>query len=210
MLGLLGLAADSRHPVMVDFARQHVFTVTGPGGSGRSTVLETFARSLLAAGTGLVVIAPRESPLRQIGNGQHTRLFTAATVTSTELSEAVTSVGAPGVVLIDDADVLSQLPPADQALRDVITYGREQGVGLACAGSAEVFVTAMIGWMNEARRIRQGVLLHPQTAGEGDLLGVRLPLDILRRPRRLGRGYVTDRSTGVLMPVALPESTIWG
>jgi hypothetical protein len=42
------------------------FIVAGPGGSGRSTILVTMARSFLAAGTRVLIAAPRPPPLRSL------------------------------------------------------------------------------------------------------------------------------------------------
>src|SRR6202012_5990599 len=43
-----------------------VFIVGGPAKSGRSTILATMARSLLAAGTQLILVKPRPSPVRAL------------------------------------------------------------------------------------------------------------------------------------------------
>jgi hypothetical protein len=48
------------------------------------------------------------------------------------------------------------------------------------------------------------VLLQPQSMNEGDIAGGRLPLEIVRRPLRLGRGYITHPTTGAIISVALP------
>ncbi|MER7186856.1 FtsK/SpoIIIE domain-containing protein, partial [Streptomyces hyaluromycini] len=61
--GLLGVGGDEVEPVGVDLAgSSSVFGVLGPAGSGRSNALASLAVSLLAGGTSLVVLTPRESP----------------------------------------------------------------------------------------------------------------------------------------------------
>jgi S-DNA-T family DNA segregation ATPase FtsK/SpoIIIE len=78
MWGLLGLGGDDVSPVGVDFAdTSPTFSVVGPPGSGRSTTLASLAVSLLASGTRLVILAPRESPLRTLGNHPGVRLITS-------------------------------------------------------------------------------------------------------------------------------------
>lgn len=52
---------------------------------------------------------------------------------------------------------------ADAALRRIVATGKDTGIGLAAAGAAESIVPTIIGWIGEARRLRQGVLLNPQS-----------------------------------------------
>jgi S-DNA-T family DNA segregation ATPase FtsK/SpoIIIE len=67
LVGLLGIGPDETGPVTVDFAKRgYAYMVAGPSGSGRSNTLATLAISLLAARTKLLVITPRESPLRRL------------------------------------------------------------------------------------------------------------------------------------------------
>ena len=56
------------------------------------------------------------------------------------------------------------------------------------------------------RRSRKGLLLSPQTIGEGDILGVRLPHNVVRANRQPGRGYTSDARTGSLVTVLVPET----
>jgi DNA segregation ATPase FtsK/SpoIIIE, S-DNA-T family len=86
----------------------------------------------------------------------------------------------------------------------VVATGKDRGLGLAAAATPETFVQAMVGWIGDARRLRQGVLLNPQSAAEGDVIGARLPPNQLRRPARPGRGYTADPASGGLLQIALP------
>ncbi|MBS2553505.1 cell division protein FtsK [Catenulispora sp. NL8] len=209
MLGVLGVGGDVAEPVLVDFAgKASVFTVCGPPGTGRSTVLVTLAVSLLAGGTNVVAVTPRASPLRRLDAHPQVRVLTEANPSGAELEAAVKELGSPCVVLVDDADLLAQMPAADLALRAIVATGRDRGVGLAMAGSSETFVQAMVGWVGEARRMRQGVLLNPQTPAEGDLVGARIPPNQLRRPPRAGRGYVADPVSGGIQQIALPLTVL--
>jgi len=65
-------------------------------------------------------------------------------------------------------------------------------------------------WIGEARKARQGVLLQPQSLNEGDLAGARIPIEIVRRPLRVGRGYVVHPTTGTSIAVALPLTELKG
>ena len=207
--GLLGVGGDTQAPIMVDFAgKAPAFVVVGPAGSGRSTVLATLAVSLLAGGTKVVAVTPRSSPLRRLAAHPGAVVLAEPNPTAEQLDQAIARLGAPCVVLVDDADLLAQMPAADAALRRVVSSGRDRGLGVALAGTSETFIQSMIGWIGEARRIRQGVLLNPTSVGEGDLVGARIPPNLLRKPIRPGRGYVSDPTTGALVQIALPLTVL--
>ncbi|HEV2635918.1 MAG TPA: FtsK/SpoIIIE domain-containing protein [Actinocrinis sp.] len=209
MVGLLGVGADRTGPVLVDFAgRGHAFMVVGPGGSGRSTTLATLAVSLLAARTKLLVIAPRDSPLRRLATDPNVRVLAKAQIPGAQIETALAELGSPCVVLVDDVDVLLRNPGPDAALREVVATGQDRGIGLACAGTAEALMQNPGTWIGEVRRIRQGVLLNPQSMNEGDLAGTRLPVEIVRRPLRPGRGYVAHPVSGAVIAIALPRTEL--
>jgi DNA segregation ATPase FtsK/SpoIIIE, S-DNA-T family len=45
---------------------------------------------------------------------------------------------------------------------------------------------------------------------EGDLVGARIPINLLRRPIRLGRAHVADPVTGGLSAIAIPLTELRG
>jgi S-DNA-T family DNA segregation ATPase FtsK/SpoIIIE len=132
-----------------------------------------------------------------------------AEINAAEITAALADLGTPCVVLIDDLDLLAQNLAVDPPMREILRTGRDRGIGLACAGSAEA-MNQPGSWIAEARRARQGVLLQPQSMNEGDIAGGRLPLEIVRRPLRLGRGYITHPTTGAVISVALPLTELRG
>ncbi|MCL8011506.1 FtsK/SpoIIIE domain-containing protein [Streptomyces sp. AS02] len=204
--GLLGLGGDDVAPVGVDFAGPSpAFVVAGPPGSGRSTTLASLAVSLLTSGTRLVVLTPRESPLRALEGHPGVRLLTAQSPTAQELAAALGTGSEPRVVLVDDADLLI-LPEIDQDLRILVESGRDRGVGVAAGVTGETMAGAM-GWLSALKRHRRGVLLDPQNVMEGDILGVRLTQAHLRN-RRPGRGLTVDPRSGELINVQIPETTL--
>ena len=204
LVGLLGIGPDEQGPVTVDFSsRGYAYMVAGPSGSGRSNVLATLAISLLAARTKLLVLTPRESPLRRLASDPNVRVLLPAQINPAEMTAALAELGTPCVILVDDLDLMAQIPVVDPTLRDVVRTGRDRGIGLACAGSAESMMQPGT-WISEARRARQGVLLQPTSMNEGDVAGGRLPMEIVRRPLRLGRGYIAHPTTGAIISVALP------
>ncbi|ONH23956.1 cell division protein FtsK [Pseudofrankia asymbiotica] len=218
---LLGLGGDDGGPLVVDFAgRSHTFLVVGPPGSGRSTTLATLGVSLLAGGTALVVVTPRESPLRRLAAHADVRLVTGPVLAGEDLAAALAELGAaeagdttrpggarPVVVLVDDVDLLGYNNPLEPPLRAVVATGRERGIGLAYAGTGEALGQALGGWLAEAKRSRQGVLLSPQSSVDGDLIGTRIPQSLLRTGIRPGRGHIID-AAGVLRTITIPHTVL--
>ncbi|WP_329222798.1 FtsK/SpoIIIE domain-containing protein [Streptomyces sp. NBC_01485] len=206
MWGLLGLGGDDVAPVGVDFAdTTSTFAVAGPPGSGRSTTLASLAVSLLASGTRLVVLTPRESPLRALAGHPGVRLLSSPVPTAKELAAALGTGSEPRVVLVDDADLLG-MTEIDQDLRALVDAGRDRGIGVAVGATGESMVGAM-GWLSALKRRRRGVLLDPQSLMEGDIVGTRLTHAHLRN-RQPGRGLTVDPRTGELINVQIPETAL--
>jgi S-DNA-T family DNA segregation ATPase FtsK/SpoIIIE len=206
---LLGLGGDAAAPIMVDFAgQQNSFLVAGPPGSGRSNTLATLAISLLAGGTKLVVLTPRESPLRKLSVHADVTVLDGSSPDPAQVTAAVEQAGGPVVVLVDDVDLFGFANPIDPVLRQIVATGRDRAIGLAYAGTAETLSQSLGGWVAEARRSRQGVLLAPQTSIEGDLVGMRVPPALLRSGSRPGRGHIPDPGAGSLSSVAIPHTIL--
>ena len=205
MLGLLGIGGDGTGPVIVDFAgRGNNFAVSGPPASGRSTALATLAISLLAGQTRLLVIAPQESPLRRLAADPNVTVLSGTSITGDDIRESLAALGAPCVILLDDVDAVIRNHTVDAVMRELIATGRDQGIGIAVAGTGEAFTQNPVTWLGEFRRARQGVLISPQHVAEGDLAGIRLPGELVRRPPTPGRGLIADPATGQPVTIALP------
>ncbi|GAA2680080.1 FtsK/SpoIIIE domain-containing protein [Streptomyces lunalinharesii] len=208
---LLGLGGDDVAPVGVDFAdKAPTFVVAGPPGTGRSTTLASLGVSLLAGGTKIVAVTPRESPLRALDQHPQARVLARTNPSAEELRGAIEELGGPAVVLVDDADLIENFPAAEPVLKDLIASGRDRGLGLACAATAETLTNCLSGWLSEAKRGRKGILLSPQSMMEGDLIGARLAHNLLRVNRPAGRGLTTDPQTGALITVLVPETVLRG
>ncbi|HEY3479663.1 MAG TPA: hypothetical protein VGL02_12270, partial [Streptomyces sp.] len=95
--------------------------------------------------------------------------------------------GQPYVVVVDDAELLYD-SPLDNALEEVIKTGLDGDHAVVAAGSADQMGSQYRGFLVEARRSRNGLLLSPQGASEGDLFNVRLPRDAGGGPT--GRGLL--------------------
>ncbi|WP_197359156.1 FtsK/SpoIIIE domain-containing protein, partial [Streptomyces clavuligerus] len=207
--GLLGIGGDDLAPIGVDFAADAPsFLVSGPPGAGRSTTLAAIAVSLLASGTRVVVLTPRESPLRGLRRHPQATVVESTDPTADEVRAALDAAPGPVVLMVDDADLLAQMPSADPVLRETAATGRDRGQALVAAATPETLTSAGIGWLGQVRRVRKGLLLSPQSPAEGDLLGVRLPYDLLRGRPTPGRGLTVDPVTGSLVSVLVPETTL--
>ncbi|WP_234326158.1 FtsK/SpoIIIE domain-containing protein [Streptomyces sp. NRRL S-495] len=205
--GLLGLGGDDAGPVGVDLAgAAAAFAVLGPPGSGRSTALASLAVSLLAGGTGLVVLAPRHSPLRALARHARARVLTDADPSAQDVQAALDGLTGPRVVVVDDADLLAA-PACDRVLKEVAAFGRDRGLGLVYAGSADALQLAMGSWLSAAKRARRGLLLGPKSLQEGDMIGVRLPVHLIRATPVAGRGWTTGRG-GEAMAVQVPLTVL--
>lgn len=207
MWGLLGVGGDEAAPVGVDFAGSSaVFAVLGTAGSGRSTALASMAVSLLAGGTSLVVLTPRDSPLRALSRHPQARVFTEIDPSAEDVQAALDASAGPTVVVVDDADLLLS-PACDRVLKEVALSGRDRGLGLLYAGMAESLQVALGSWVSAARRARRGLLLAPKSMQEGDMIGVRLPTHLLRAVPAPGRGWTSGPGSEV-MAVQVPLTVL--
>jgi S-DNA-T family DNA segregation ATPase FtsK/SpoIIIE len=142
--------------------------VAGPPGSGRSTALLTFSAALAPLGLPVVAVAPRPSLLRELPGC----LSDPADPGAAALLEA-RLVGRPAVLLVDDAELLLDTPLAP-VLERIVRRARDTGTVVIVAGTTEDLLGCFRGFVVDLRRSRTGLLLCPQSAADGDLLGVRL------------------------------------
>ena len=186
--GLVGVGGDTLAALGPDLASgTPCFIVAGPAKSGRSTILMSMARSFLAAGTPVVLAAPRPSPLRALAGAPGVlAMFEQPELNEAELAGALASFTGPGVVLIDDAELLRDCGAAGELSR-LVALGGDAGRALVLGGDAESIGAGFTGWQVEAKRARRGCLTAPSTVPDGDLIGVRLSRDALGQPPRPGR-----------------------
>jgi DNA segregation ATPase FtsK/SpoIIIE, S-DNA-T family len=190
MWALLGVGGDEGGALGVDLTTTSAFLIGGASGSGRSNALASVAVSLLAGGTSLIVLTPRESPLRALARHPQVRLLTAADPSADEVQAALTACDGPRVVIVDDADLLGN-PAADRVLKEVAASGRDRGMAIVYAGALDALNLALASWLHSAKRARQGVLLAPRSTTEGDIIGVRLTTSQVRTAFPIGRGFTT-------------------
>ncbi|MGH3295673.1 MAG: FtsK/SpoIIIE domain-containing protein [Trebonia sp.] len=179
--GLVGVGGDSLAALGPDLSSGvPAFVVAGPGGSGRSTILVAMARSLLAAGTRLVLVTPRPSPLRSLaGRDGVAASFTTASLGEDELADVLAAVEGPVAVLVDDAELLRDCDASSELSR-IVAGGRPEPApafrrALVLAGDPECGLCAGFGgWQVDAKRARRGALTAAASVADGELIGVRL------------------------------------
>ncbi|MFF3752465.1 FtsK/SpoIIIE domain-containing protein [Streptomyces sp. NPDC002018] len=206
MRPLIAVGGDTLDILGPDLADVPTFVVAGPPRTGRSTALLTAAHSLLGAGTGLIVLAPRRSPLRELAG----RPGVAAVITDPEVSLAefrkvlgnVPEENA--VIVVDDAELFmgAEIDP-DLAL--LARGGAGNGWGVLAAGNAESLSLSLAGWMGQVKRNRTGMLLSPQNLADGEVIGVKLTRGVVGRAPQPGRGLL-HLGDGALRSVQVPLS----
>ncbi|NUP79485.1 MAG: cell division protein FtsK [Nonomuraea sp.] len=194
---LVGAGGDALTPLGIDLlAHGPGAVIAGPSRSGRSSVLLTAVHSLIAAGTPVIAIAPRRSPLRDLPGTVATLDGNAA-----NLPELVAGLR-QYVVVVDDAELINPDTPLGTALDEVLRSGRDGDHGLLIAGTTGDLAVTYRGFVAETRKSRTGLLLSVQSQTDGDLFTIRLPRGAGGGPP--GRGLLV--TTGNLTPVqtALP------
>lgn len=197
---LVGVGGDELTAYSPDLARSTSFIVAGPGRSGRSSVLLGAARSVLATGGCVLVVAPRPSPLRDlVGTPGVLAVHHDGTATTEEVQTLLEGAGGHVLVVVDDAEGLRDIGCADLLLR--VVKGEVPGCTVMIGGNADGVAAGLSGWQVEAKKARQGMLLSPQGISDGDLVGARVPRGQLGGPVQVGRGLL-HLGDGVLRQVA--------
>jgi len=202
--GLVGVGGDELTASGPDLAGGvPAFIVAGPAKSGRSVILESMTRSFLAAGTPVVLAAPRPSPLRALSSSDGVlRVFTGDDLDEEEFAAVLAAAGSRCAVVIDDAEMLKNCDASGELSR-IISFGADSGRALVFAGDPDGICMGFSGWQVDARRARRGCLTAPQTLPEGDLIGVRLTHGLLGQQARPGR-CLLNVGDGKLITVTVP------
>jgi DNA segregation ATPase FtsK/SpoIIIE, S-DNA-T family len=206
--GLVGVGGDTLAALGPDLASGvPCFTVAGPAKSGRSTILLSMARSFLAAGVSLILVTPRPSPLRGLSSAPGVAsMFTDSELAEEPFAAALAALSGPGVVVIDDAELLRDCDASGELSR-IIAYGADRGpgLGLVFGGDCDSLGVGFSGWQVDAKRARRGCLTAPMTLPEGDLIGVRLTHGLIGQPPRPGR-CLLNVGGGSLVTVTVPTA----
>jgi S-DNA-T family DNA segregation ATPase FtsK/SpoIIIE len=197
----VGPGGDEGEPSVVDLRRTGGLLVTGPGASGRSTALESFARHL-AVTCDLLYLCPAQGPLAESAAALGALRLDPGDAggTSTWLAERQ---GRPTVVLADDVGspaewaALTALPPP----------GGETRVALIAASGPGQLSGHYQGAVAALRRNRSALLLCPGP-GDAELVGTRLPRTPL--PERPGSGWLITGGSMTRVQVATRSPAFLG
>jgi S-DNA-T family DNA segregation ATPase FtsK/SpoIIIE len=132
-----------------------------------------------------------------------TRPDLARLATPADAAAALADAGPDAHVLVDDVDLLDD-PQLAVALEHALRDARDGRRMVVLAGTPDAMAAAYRGPVAEARRSRAGILLRPEAAHDGDVLGVRTRL----RPMTgepAGRGYLALHGQLTPLQVADPR-----
>jgi S-DNA-T family DNA segregation ATPase FtsK/SpoIIIE len=202
-LQVLGLGHDDASPVHVDLSgADRRFLVAGPPRSGRSSTLVCLADQVKPYLDVLTVVAATRSPASDWARSCGVPVLHPLTDTVMSDVYRMAEFG-EGLVVIDDAEQLSQSPLADALAR----LAQRPELSILASIRTEDLALSFRGIAADLRRSRTGLLLQP-ASGDGELFGVRTAAPVAALPP--GRGVlVTDRSRaldpcGVRVQVTAP------
>ncbi|MEN3362173.1 MAG: segregation ATPase FtsK/SpoIIIE, family, partial [Mycobacteriales bacterium] len=201
---MVGVGGDELAPMGVDLDDDGPgFVVGGPPRSGRSTTLLTMAAGLLDGGCELVVVTPRQSPLRRLaGRPGVLGVLSGATTTEQDVLGLLDQALGPAVVMVDDGELLTDAPCAG-AFETVLREGRDGQRALVIGGTTGEMINGYRGFIVEARKTKSGLLINAEHPMEGDLLGIKPPRSAVG-PAPKGRGLLVTRGTFLPVQVPLP------
>jgi DNA segregation ATPase FtsK/SpoIIIE, S-DNA-T family len=199
---LIGAGGDALGPVGVDLLRTSPgFVVAGPPRSGRSTVLETMTRSLVARGVPVALVTPRRSPLRALATLDGVLGVLATGSEDVDALDKLLDGLERHVVLVDDAELLLDTSMGER-LEGLVRTARDADQAVVAAGTTDDLGSQYRGFVVDVRRSRSGLLISPRSPGDGDLLGARLPRNMAAGPP--GRGLLVLNGTVTPVQAALP------
>ncbi len=206
MYAFIGIGGDQLTGFGADLKNDApAFLVAGPARSGRSNLLAVMGESLLEAGCELVVISPRRSALQDHFTERKgvRACLTGIGVDEATLSDLLQPDDARVVLLVDDAELLRDVPAKDY-LRSYVRNASGTGRGLIMAGNVAEIGSGFASWQTDVRNYQRGALLNPRNIFDGDLVGVRLPRSMVAGPITPGRALV-HLGSGDLHTVQIPR-----
>jgi DNA segregation ATPase FtsK/SpoIIIE, S-DNA-T family len=193
----VGISDDSLGPAILTLGPGDHALVAGPPRSGKSSTLALIAALIRAAdpATVLVGICDDRSPL-------HPLEALDAAGTLAELAHIVRAAPTDGrrwFLLVDDAPRVQDVG----GVMNSVLQSRRPDLHVIAAGRSND-LRSYGHWTRTLREGRTGILLQPDLANDGDLLGgIRLPRR-LAVPLLTGRGFVVNAGEATLAQIALP------
>lgn len=183
----LGIGGDALDLHGLDLSGTAVAVVAGPARSGRTAALRFAVAAAVRRGSRVLAVCPRGGPLADA-------VAAASGVVVGESSpdafaDALRALPAGSLVAVDDAELLRESPLVP-VLTALMRQAREKGWGVLVAGETSQLASGLSGWVADARRGRQGLLLSPQTLLDGEAVGARLARSALVASVHPGRGLL--------------------
>lgn len=169
----IGLGGEDIEAIGFEPTVNPVLMISGLPKSGKSTIALAAAVGLLRKGWKVGVIAPRQSPLRDLADHPSVMFVNR----ETELDEDWLTKhfdGQPQTVLvIDDAETYRR-DLAGQWLSQFAALAVDRGHALIVSGDATVVAGTATGWLGQVGRGQQAVFTSFSSRMDGDLAGVTL------------------------------------
>lgn len=189
-----GVGGDELDLVGLDLSSAPSAIVAGPPKSGRTTALAFVVTAAQLAGVPVRgIFALPNFVASRLGDDA---LVVEPATTEEQVEAWLAEVPRGCLLVIDDAELLRG-GVVDEPLDDAVAAARSRGWRVVVAGEVTGVGAGYSGWLPEARKSRQGLLLSPQAVGDGDVYETRLARSLLMSKVHAGRGIVIDSSGGV-------------
>ncbi|MGL5829792.1 MAG: FtsK/SpoIIIE domain-containing protein, partial [Angustibacter sp.] len=190
-----GIGGDALEILGHDMEISTNVVISGLPKTGRTSVLRWVAQAATHRGQHVLGLFPRRSALLdQLEADPLGTALLGPELNSDTVLDVLEKLPNGTVVMIDDGDMARE-GAASGALMALSKQARGRQLSLLTAGNVTGFGTTMSGWIHEAKREQQGLVLSPRNPGEGDVFG-----------RRLSRSHIVARNTpgrAVLMVAGL-------
>lgn len=214
----VGAGGDAADTVALDVS--HGALVVGPPGSGRTSALTVLARHVARSGRLRAVVArddvlaaaagPATSAVRRYSPADVGALLDAIAPGGGTVAAGGGTIaagghggrpGAPGVVVVDDLDVLVQLCALEG---ERLAAACRDGLVLLASATTGGAAAALRGPLADLRGVRAGVVLAPGERGSGDVFGHGVELLAEPGRPRPGRGVLVQGARLTPVQLALP------
>ncbi len=190
-----GIGGDTLEILGHDMEISTNVVISGLPKTGRTSVLRFVATAATRRGQHVLGLFPRRNALvDQLEADSFGTALLGPELNSDRVLEVISKLPNGTVVMIDDGDMAREGAAAG-ALLALSKQARERDLSLITAGNVIGFGSTMSGWIQEAKREQQGLVLSPRNPGEGEVFG-----------RRLSRSHIVSRTTpgrAVLMVAGL-------
>lgn len=197
-----GIGGDLVEPIGLELDRWPITLVAGESRTGKTATLRFLAAYAGSSGREVLAFVPRDNDLStDLGPGK-------CVVGQEDQQEAVDRLrGLPegALVLVDDIDAYKDAP-LTPLMNALVRQAADKGLLVVLAGRGADLGAGYSGWLFEARRGRQGIVLSPTEAMDAEVFGSRVARTALQTRPHPGRAVLFD-STGGQTTIQVPLVT---